>query len=67
DYEKATGYFQRAVELTPNNPTRLAALGWSLFNLQRYREARTAFEKASQIDPALALAKEGLAATEGKQ
>jgi tetratricopeptide (TPR) repeat protein len=44
-------YFEKSLELNPNNPHALNAIGYILNTKQRFKEARSYFEKALAIDP----------------
>jgi tetratricopeptide (TPR) repeat protein len=53
---KAWTYVRRAIELAPGNPPILDSVGWALFRLGRYEEARSYIEEAWALlqDPELA-------------
>jgi tetratricopeptide (TPR) repeat protein len=51
DAEKSRRHFQRALELDPDNPAILHALGVTYYNLQLYGDARTALQQALSVDP----------------
>lgn len=49
--DEGLGMVRRALELDPDNGAYLDSLGWGLFRLGRYEEARTPLEKAAREFP----------------
>jgi tetratricopeptide (TPR) repeat protein len=77
DYGRAQEYLKRAQQLEPDNARVLIALAFSLLQSGNTSDAKSTFERASKIDPALAFryplsgattapAERGRAAREGK-
>lgn len=60
EFEAAAATAGRAVSLDPGTAAGHVAMGWALENLERDREARTAYEVALATDPASIGALEGL-------
>jgi WD40 repeat protein/tetratricopeptide (TPR) repeat protein len=54
DYGRAQEYLKRAEKLEPENARVLIALAFSLYQSGNASDAKTTFERASKIDPALA-------------
>jgi WD40 repeat protein/tetratricopeptide (TPR) repeat protein len=55
DYGRALQLLKKAQEQEPDNARVLIALAFSLFQSGKEADARSAFERASKIDPAIAL------------
>ena len=51
DYKKADIFFERVLEIEPNNIDALNGKGTSLYRLADYDKARNCFEKVLQMDP----------------
>ena len=64
DFEKATSYFARAIQLRPPDTLLLNALGDSYQRLGKTEEARQAFERSLALDPEQLFVKERLASLE---
>lgn len=45
-YHEAFGYIEKAYKQTPNDPAVMDSMGWVLFRLGRYSDARTLLQKA---------------------
>lgn len=60
DYELAEQNFKKLVNLFPFDYDGLLMLGWSSFQMKKYREAQVLFQKALLNDPSSESAKEGL-------
>lgn len=60
EYEAATGFFERALELDPSHYKAHAGLGETLTSLGRLPDAVDAFKEAISIDPDVAFAWSGL-------
>ena len=52
-YDEAIVYYDKALEIKPNDVDALNNKGLALYNLERYEEAITYYEKALEIDPKL--------------
>lgn len=52
--DRAQDYLKRAERISPDNPRVLIALAFSYFQAGNEPEARSAWERGSRIDPALA-------------
>ncbi len=50
DYESALSYYQKALDLDPEAAALHAAMGWSLYQLQRYPEALTELQASLAIE-----------------
>ncbi len=76
DYDHAQDYLKRAQQLEPDNARVLIALAFSLLRGGNSMDAKSTFERAAKIDPALAFryplsgtaasAEQGRAAAQGK-
>ena len=51
DYKKADIFFERVLEIEPNNIDALNGKGTSLYRLADYDKARNCFEKVLKMDP----------------
>jgi tetratricopeptide (TPR) repeat protein len=51
DFTGAEREFQRAIELSPNNPIARQAYGTLLTELERHDEAEAQFQKMLEVDP----------------
>src|SRR5215210_7424538 len=51
DYKKADIFFERVLEIEPNNIDALNSKGTSLYSLADYDRARNCFEKVLKMDP----------------
>src|SRR5215212_9658536 len=51
DYKKADIFFERVLEIEPNNIDALNSKGTSLYSLADYDKARNCFEKVLKMDP----------------
>ncbi|NIS38567.1 tetratricopeptide repeat protein, partial [Candidatus Saccharibacteria bacterium] len=49
-YSEAIPYYQKSIQLQPNNPDVIVDLGVCYFNLEQYEKAKEQFELAYQID-----------------
>jgi tetratricopeptide (TPR) repeat protein len=69
DYVRAQEYLKRAQKLEPENARVLIALAFSLLKNGNSADAKSTYERASKIDPALAFRYplSGAAATPGEQ
>lgn len=59
--QKAMGYFDRAVKLSPKNPEARNHLAMAQFRLKQYPAAKSNFARAIQLSPEMAVAHAGLA------
>jgi tetratricopeptide (TPR) repeat protein len=50
-WDQAASYYERAVELAPNNPDVITDLGVCYRGMQQFERALEAFERAHQADP----------------
>jgi len=60
DFEKASKYFEKVVDLYPSDYDSLIMYAWSQFKMGSLREARVLFNKALLVKPDSESAKEGL-------
>jgi tetratricopeptide (TPR) repeat protein len=60
ELDAALQLVQRAVQIEPDNGSYVDSLGWALFRLGRFEEARDALEKAAQLSPGNAVILEHL-------
>jgi len=51
EFEKAAGYYQKALEIEPNTPIIHNSLGFLYASMGQYDKALAAFDKAAQLDP----------------
>jgi tetratricopeptide (TPR) repeat protein len=51
DYKKAEIFFERVLEIEPNNIDALNGKGTSLYGLANYDKAKNCFDKVLQMDP----------------
>ncbi|MCK4444879.1 MAG: tetratricopeptide repeat protein [Thermoplasmata archaeon] len=58
--EDASGYFDKAIKFSPDNPDAYAKKGTTLESMKRYEDARPFFEKALELKPSSMIAKRGL-------
>ncbi len=61
NYEKAIEKHRRAVEMDPRHPTAYNNLGHAYEMLNRFPDARAAYQTAVEINPSLSVAHENLA------
>ncbi len=60
ELEAALQLVERAVQIEPENGSYVDSLGWALFRLGRFEEARASLERASQLSPGNAVILEHL-------
>jgi len=60
EYEKASGLFEKVVNLYPFDFDSVLMYAWSNYKMGKLREAKILFQKALMIEPDNASAKEGL-------
>lgn len=58
--EEASGYFDKAIKYSPDNPDAYAKKGTTLESMKKYEDARPFFEKALELKPSSMIAKRGL-------
>jgi tetratricopeptide (TPR) repeat protein len=51
DWDKAAEFYRQALEVEPDDPTALASLGLSHFQLKQYDEALRVYQRVSAIHP----------------
>jgi O-antigen biosynthesis protein len=52
-YEEAIQYFEKVICIKPDFPLAFKSMGNAYFNLKRYKDAKSSYEKAMKFDPQL--------------
>lgn len=50
-WDKAIGFYRKALTESPDNPSALTSLGLALFETEQFKEALGVYHKASKVNP----------------